>query len=515
MKKFIIILLCIMLVGCNFSSSFSNINNNIEEISIPILNFDTLNPYLTKSRDNYNFLKNVYDSLFIINEDGEPIPSIADVKYSNDKLSIDFYLLDEKKFNNGSIMTSEDIKFTIDAIKYAIINNNSDFLTSYIYSISNIKDIEIISDQEFKISFISNSPLNPYSLTFPILSKNSFKDVDEVFKFDNYIPNGSGDYSLLNINNEEYEFTLIKEKKGKPKKIIGKFYKNYIDILHDFESELVNFTIANKFFVDKMKNNGNIKRVEYTTNEYEYILFLDESDIFKGENGLFFRNMLDNLIDKDFIVNRIYSGMGEVCSLPFYHELTSNQENKQSDNGELKKIKEDLNFLGYQDVDEDGFLEDLEGRRLSIKIAIDKNPYREAVAEYIKKSLSSLGIDSEIDYHDVDLSKVNSLNDFNLLNEKAFDILLTSSTIEASPYIPDFLERELISVSRSSYEKYTQIISGYDNGLILENSNNIYKFIEGEKVIIGLFFHKSYLLSNNDSINVFSPISYNPYNMAK
>lgn len=519
MKKFILLLLIFMLTGCSMSiSAPSFINRNIEEISIPIKNFDTINPFLTKSIDNYNFLKNIYDSLYIIDENGNPVPSIVDVEYSEDNLSINMKFNDNYKFHNNSNLTSEDIEFTIQSLRFAMINYDKDFLSNYIYSISNIKDITIISDDEFIIIFKKVSPLNLYSLTFPIISKKNFNSFDDVFNNNYFITNGTGAYSMSRLGTESYEIDLNNKINYKPKKIIGKFYKNNLDILHDFESEQVNFTIANKFFVDKMKNNGNIKGVEFVSNEYEYIIFSEDSNIFKGEDGKFFRNILDRLLDKNYITDRIYSNMGVVSNLPIRNELYYEQESSINKE-DIEDIKNNLILQGYQDMDEDGLLEDLEGRDLSVKIIIDNNPYREAVAEYIKNILQDIGIESNIDYHTVEINKINSINDFNRLNEKKYDILIISSVIEASPYVPEFIENELKSLQNQIYDEYKNLLFDYENSFIMKDASyiydDIYRLIDKEKVIIGLFYHKYYLITNNNSISAISPNPYNPYKMAK
>ena len=175
--KFMTIILTIMvsLVGC------SNDNENIEileskpsaitskTINLTMMQPDTINPITNKNQSVGYIMNLVYDSLFTINENYDTVPQLVEeYKIVNDGLSINIKLKDIK-WHDGTKLTSNDVKFTVDLIK-----KNVD--SPYNPLVENISSISIINEKEFNINFNHKYAFSVDTLIFHILSEKLLHD---------------------------------------------------------------------------------------------------------------------------------------------------------------------------------------------------------------------------------------------------------------------------------------------------------------------------------------------------
>ena len=82
----------------------------------------------------------IYDSLFTIDENYDTVPQLVE-EYKIENNGIDIYIkLKDIKWHDGTILTSNDVKFTIDLIKQNIDS-------PYNALVENISSISIINDK--------------------------------------------------------------------------------------------------------------------------------------------------------------------------------------------------------------------------------------------------------------------------------------------------------------------------------------------------------------------------------
>lgn len=118
MKKIVLVLLALMMVLPAFAQGAQEATTAKDSVTLVV----TGNPYrfyALSSKgcggDDNLVLANVYDCLLALEADGSLSPALAErYTVSEDGLTYTFYLRKGVKFQNGSEMTAEDVKFTFD-----------------------------------------------------------------------------------------------------------------------------------------------------------------------------------------------------------------------------------------------------------------------------------------------------------------------------------------------------------------------------------------------------------------
>ena len=99
------------LAGCGGKSP------NANSITIALdRNITTLDPAMHRSRTTEAVIRNIFDGLVTRDQDMKVVPELAESWRTIDEHNWEFKLREGVKFHNGSPLTSEDVKFTIDRI---------------------------------------------------------------------------------------------------------------------------------------------------------------------------------------------------------------------------------------------------------------------------------------------------------------------------------------------------------------------------------------------------------------
>ena len=76
----------------------------------------TLDPANPGNRDTETIVRNMYDGLLVRDPAMKVVPQIAVSWIQSDALTYDFSLRDGVHFHDGTLLTAEDVKFTIDRV---------------------------------------------------------------------------------------------------------------------------------------------------------------------------------------------------------------------------------------------------------------------------------------------------------------------------------------------------------------------------------------------------------------
>ncbi len=159
--------------------------------------FDSFNPFILKG-NSAKGLGLVYDSLMSSSED-EPFvmyPLIAEaVEVSSNNDWVKFYINKKAKFQDGTAIRAEDVKFSFETL----INKGTPNYKKYYWD---VKDVEIIDDLTIKFNFKKNDN-NELALILGqilVMPKHFWQDKD-FLKSDSIIPVGSGAYQV-----DKYKF---------------------------------------------------------------------------------------------------------------------------------------------------------------------------------------------------------------------------------------------------------------------------------------------------------------------
>ena len=514
------------------------------QVIVPLTNFNTLNPLLTSNSSYYHFSKLIFEGLFDFDSDLNVVPKLAEKYFFfNDDKTISVELKGGVKWHDGTPFTTEDVAFTIDAIKYAnregtygnILESNLGINPINFNSIINTK---IIDERIIEIIFDRAYLNNLEVLTFPIIPKHIFEDnstrnsLINALNTEEYIPLGTGPYKFENYEKHKY-VTLTKYDEywdGSPNinEIIGKVLDDEELILTSFETGQIDFATTIGVDWDKYRQYDNIEVLEYVSNNYEFLGFNFNNELMSGERGQAIRKAIYYGINRQDIIHKVYLGHGTQIDVPLHPDfyLLSSHAHSYGYNSDMAlKI---LNSAGFMDHDGDGILEDEEGNRLSLRLATNaNNNFRRLVGDLIKDYLQDIGIEIILDYDTQYVREYDETEDNiiweqfnNKINNGNYDIVLLGWQSSVIPNLYPIFHSSMISL-RSNFINYNneemdQILM---DTLIdksreekLDSYEKLQKYIVEDVPYISLYFENIGLLVDSKIHGDLNPTFYNIYN---
>lgn len=394
-----------------------------DTIYLPMENIRSLNPLVSKDEDVFFISKLVYNGLFEPNENMEPVPVLASsYYYENDGRTLNLQLRSGVKFSDGSALTGEDVKFSVDAIRYAVKAGQS----VYGPCIAGIKSVQVNKNDAMglTIKFASEYDSGIENLTFPILPAHLFKNAAAVTGSDkNFKMVGTGPYkeenyrefATLTLSENEYYFG---EKPGN---------KLVFQILPD-RNYAVNMTQAgdiSMFFGDADEKDSILSRYDlkvktFLTNKAVAIGFNCSGEKLAKPQ---MRQALAYAIDaKELLKNGFYGNGLQTDSLfyPGFYGLEDEKDKYPKNNEKAGYL---LKVQGYEDSDGDGFV-DKSGENLTITVLTPGfDEQRVKAAGILAGQLKEAGIATEI--------VTASQEEFSAkLASRAYDIFLGELTFD-------------------------------------------------------------------------------------
>lgn len=222
----IILVIIASLVGCSIEEQDGEVLESkpsaitSKTINLTMMQPETINPITNKNKSVGYIMNLIYDSLFTIDENYNTVPQLVEeYKIENSGTSINIKLKDIK-WHDGTILTSNDVKFTID-----LINQNID--SPYSELVDNISSISIINDKEFSISFKEKYAFSIDTLIFPIVSE---KHLDS---------NNINNYKNNLIGNGAYKIKTYEERKNLSLIINDSYYDELPSTAKNINVEIV------------------------------------------------------------------------------------------------------------------------------------------------------------------------------------------------------------------------------------------------------------------------------------
>ncbi|MCF6465390.1 peptide ABC transporter substrate-binding protein [Clostridium sp. Cult2] len=561
-KRMLIILLITVtlftLIGCeknesnNTTEAFESNTANVKEyepeyggqLILPLTTLNTLNPLVTENISYYHFSKLVFESLFELDEKLDIKNQLAEDYIIKEDGTISIKLKDNVLWHDGEKFTAEDVAFTINAIKYAkddiTYKKMWHSITGNFYpsNINRIIDVNVIDPYNLDIKFDIDFSNSLETLIFPIIPKHRFvmgredkssyiRALDE----EDYIPIGTGPYKFSNYDKyKEIHLEYFQDyREGRPyiDNIVGKILEEDELALTAFEVGQIDLTIALGVDWEKFNQNNRVRILEFVSQNYEFLGFNFTNPVFNDENGHRLRKAMAYGIDRQAIIQRVYLGHATQMDLPIHPNswLISDEANVYGYN--LSKAKEEMEKLGWKDINGDGFYEDQNGNQVTLRLTTNSyNPLRLKVADMIVEDLNKMGIRIVKDYPERmpdNLTEEMIENQWEELNNQIlkgdYDIILLGWSL---PSIP-----ELSFAFHSSQIKSGSNIIRYSNEAMDEalseafsaaNRDNKFKTYEKLQSIIiedlpylSLFFKNKALLMDKKIMGDIDPTFYNIY----
>lgn len=174
--------------------------NNIEEnpiidnIRVPIVNFDTINPIISNNQNVQDIARLIYEPLLDIDENYKIKLCLAKECSKVNQTSYVIKLKENIKWNDGNPLTAKDVQFTIDMLKDVNVKS------IYAYNVQDVISVEVIDDNTVRINLDKEVPFFEYNLTFPIMSYKYFENEDFITTSKNDNPVGTGRFKVINEN---------------------------------------------------------------------------------------------------------------------------------------------------------------------------------------------------------------------------------------------------------------------------------------------------------------------------
>ncbi len=381
------------------------------ELNVPLAHVKSLNPLLNSDSSAYYFNKLIFESLFEFGEKLEPHEQLVESYTLNEDGIIDIVLKKNVKWHDGENLKAEDVKFTIDTIKYGTQHKKYEAQISDLYknegilNLNDIKDVMVKNDREFSVVFGENKANIIETLTFPIIPSHVFKgDFDKALSENDYIPVGTGPFKqakyekLKTVTLESFDSYWG----DKPliKTIRGRILKDENLSLTSFSAGQIDSTFSLGTDWEKYTQDESVDVHEFPSRHFEFLAINSKSSVLEGEKGLAIRKAIAFGINRKNIISKVYQGHATLSDTPVNPNsyLTTDKLN-ETYKYNVSKARKLLQEAGFNDQNNDGIYEDEDGTVLTLKLTTNSyNQLRVKTLDMISDDLKNIGIKIEKDY---------------------------------------------------------------------------------------------------------------------
>lgn len=478
------------------------------ELKVLMRNPSTLNPLLNNDRTVNQVLHLMFDSLFVLNQEEKPVPSLAEsYSYSDTGSYMTIVLKKNILFQDGEELKADDVVYSIDTIKGAPDDS------VYKVNVKNYKRATVVDDYTLRIYFDTPFAFSLYTLTFPIIPKHHYTVEENQMK-----PMGTGAYAFAN-------FTTMKEMnlsantnwfvgKQNVEKIKAIITRNDEADQDAFRQKVVDLINPTKFDWQQYADRKGTTLTEYPTYYYTFLGFNFNNKVLNDRKV---RKAIATAINREKIVKDEFLGHAYVTEYPLHPLSWLNKENKLTYTGDEEVAKTLIEGAGFADTNEDGILDrNAQGvsENLELKLLVNSdNPLRMKVAKRIKSTLEKVGFTIALD--PVDYATYQQK-----VTAKDFELLIGEWKL--SP-IPDFTfafhstqiaeGNNFISYNNPAMDQILQGIFISTNEADFVSAIEEFKtlFVE-ELPYFSLFFRTSAVMTNERVHGQLQPSLYNNFN---
>jgi len=564
-KKNILVLLLVLILLLNFTGCNSEIETDEKQyifkseeeeetifepeyggkIILPLTTLNTLNPLLSENLLYYHFSKLIFQGLFDFDDDLNTIPVLAnDYTIKEDGKIINIKLKENIIWHDGEKFDSEDVAFTINTIKYAnedivykkMLNNSVGIYNPK--NINRIINVEILGPYELNIIFDRSFSHGLETLTFPIIPRHKFvsdrenkKSYAQALSKDDYVPIGTGPYKFNKYEKfKTIELNSFPEyRDGKPyiDVVIGKVLEDEELILTAFEAGQLHLALPLDIDWEKYNQSNKVRIYEFISQNYEFLGFNFANGIFGGENGKSIRKAFAYGIDRQKIIQNIYLGHGTQAEVPIHPNSWLLWEDANIYGYNPSRAREELEKLGWKDINGDGFYEDENGEEVILRLLTNSNnSLRLKVADMIVGDLNKIGIKVVKDYPEIlpdNMDKEIIEEQWEEINEKLlkkdFDMVLIGWHLSTIPDLTFAFHSSQIATGTNFINYKDEIMdellleafSAPNRDNKLKSYKKLQSRIVNELPYISLFFKNNALLVDKIIKGDIDPCFFNYY----
>ncbi len=337
---------------------------------------DTLNPYKTVSKLNAELSSLMFDPLVKLDDSFNAVLFLAkDIKTEENRCTV---TLKEAVFSDGTPLTAEDVVFSYGLAK------ESDRYSPLLYE---VKKVEITEEGAILFTLTRNDPYFYRLLSFPILKNGS----DQLKNEDNVelAPIGTGRFVFNAAGPSMEPNPKYFAEKGSVTKITLINAPDNESMEHYVEVGATDIYYADSGDENIIRMSGMKTRVNL--NNLVYIGINHDYGPLKNDEV---RHIISSAISrKDLVSDAFYSNA--VSANGFFHPVLEETKGYQtlSDTANLKICVENLENIGYNRLNEEGFYENRDGKVLEFTLLVNRDSFSKVTAaNLIKKQLGEAGI---------------------------------------------------------------------------------------------------------------------------
>lgn len=482
----------------------SNIEQNISnDIRLSIVGYDTINPILSNNRNVQEISRLLYEPLLTLDKDYKIEECLAQEWSKTGDTSYVIKIKQNLKWQDGKNITANDVKFTIDKIKYTP--------SIYSYNAIHIASVDIIDNYTVKINLDSNVPFFEYNLTFPILSKAYYEGEDFLNTSKNTMPLASGMYKIDSndgntiILKKNTNYWNIKNRNSKIETIRINLYSAMGEAYNNFKLGNVDILTTQNTGVEQYIGTIGYNKKEYIGREHDFIAMNCENNLLSRTE---IRKAVAYAIDKSGIISSVYNGKYNIANFPIdcgFWCYTSENGSSGYNPDQARQILIDNDWqykYGYWQK-----TENYRTTKLVLELVVNSNNAAQvAVAEVIKSNLENVGIKLKI--NKVSYEKYNEY-----LENKTYEMILTGTTIGLNPDLSTYLGEDNIANYQNEEAKsiINELKNVKDEEKTKENIKRLSEIYSSDFPYISLYFNKNTIIYGTSLTGDIEPNCYNVF----
>lgn len=408
-KIFILLLAALLLTSCGIVPGSGKV---IEEkgaatdtdggtLTVPLTNFDTLNPLLTNNNSYYQLSNLLYDRLFAYEGSGRLVPSLVEhVETSDEGKRISLTIKKDIYWEDGTPLTTKDIAETFEAVKKCPDGTTYKDAMRRIMGTSNVEGAAraiVFDDRNIDFEFDKSYGNYMELLSFPILPAHSYGE-EGMLEKDDFKVVASGPFTLKKWDknkrlylekNQNYYGSLpyIDE-------IVGIIFSDDKAIQQAYDAGQVDLCAIDDYTWDRFRSDKKSKVESFETQNLEVLAF-NTSDPLLQDVDL--RRAIDYSVNKERIIDSLYLSQGTIATFFINPKLSSGLFTREESYLSVDTAVSILEKGGYRDIDGDGYRENKDGGPLVLHILANPLNHRmQTEAQMIADDLKKVGLKARL-----------------------------------------------------------------------------------------------------------------------
>ncbi|MDR1066040.1 MAG: peptide ABC transporter substrate-binding protein [Clostridiales bacterium] len=448
------------------------------------------NPLLNENESVDSVLKLIFEPLVTLDASLKPIGGLArSFDFAQDGLSVRVALREDAVWSDGSPITSQDVKYSLNVIKSAPESS------LYKECAKNVKSCDVVDDSTVNITFDNVYGSQAYRLRFPVIPRHYYENMKKAISAEPVLPIGCGMYVMESYSVAKGAGLVVNELYFERKPEI----RNINVIVADSETSLYAFNSGVIDCVDASMAElarisvGEANIVEYTNGFYEFIGFNFGSAVFSDARV---RRAVALSVDIDEIIETAYLSQAKRAMSPISPESWLYEPNVVKLKPDIKQAATLLDEAGFKTPDAGGARtrQTAAGEtRLSFDILVnEENIERLKIAQTLSDSLKKLNIETSIvskpffEYED-------------MIESGQYDLLAGGFI---APDFPDFAfafsgEENIFRYKSAEMDEHISRIENAVNESVLKSAASEFQnFFAQELVCVSLAFRESALIAD-------------------